>query len=677
MMRLVDIFAGCGGLSLGFDLQNDSTTYRTCLAIDNEPSATRLFNSNFGQLHPEYGQEIARTADVCWFESADEIRLFYLSHIAKLEGDQELRTRLLQLGFGRMLAEIRSLDTDCQAKLSLIACQRGFSAAASEVDPATYNLASVKKVLRTLGVRAFQRPGPDQRYLPWSDECLDRFWTVAEVPKADKASPPDDHFRATLWLQATEPLRAGAVKEGRGQHAGNGRRYASLASLLAGSWGKQLEAVITMWRYRRTQVIQNFANEVGPAIEEIYLRDYRVAGLLGGPPCKGFSRIGRPVANSLRSQGVFAWSNSEFGDERNKLVLHYVMFLEALKPSFFVFENVSNFQSSLKTPDGEIQADQIFAEAVANLSSSRLCYDVAAKQLKATAFGVPQARIRYIMFGVNQEFSTCRASAFFDLPNQEREITVTEAFFGLPAPAEFTPSNGVKTSTTTTCAKILPPASDRALSNYFDWIQRSIDQNRSETDAHIYRRMRADDAAFFQFIGPGIRWMDWELRGSSTLNAMKKALSGSKSLAPLAEGNLALRLILEETASRFGLKEQHLLHSSYLKNRSGTHGDWLERLAGDRPAKTVVAHIGKDTYGYIHPSETRPITIREAARLQSFPDSFSFAAAGVVDAYSAIGNAVPPLLASAFARRIAAIMFRNSERAKEVNILVPLRRSHA
>jgi site-specific DNA-cytosine methylase len=119
-------------------------------------------------------------------------------------------------------------------------------------------------------------------------------------------------------------------------------------------------------------------------------------------------------------------------------------------------------------------------------------------------------------------------------------------------------------------------------------------------------------------------------------------------LLELVEDNLALRLILEETATRFRLSEQHLLHPSYLKNRSGTHGDWLERLAGDRPSKTVVAHIGKDTYGYIHPSETRPITLREAARLQAFPDAFSFAGSGVVDAYTAIGNAVPPLLACVY-----------------------------
>ena len=62
-----------------------------------------------------------------------------------------------------------------------------------------------------------------------------------------------------------------------------------------------------------------------------------------------------------------------------------------------------------------------------------------------------------------------------------------------------------------------------------------------------------------------------------------------------------------------------------------------------------VAHLCKDTYGYIHPWEPRGITVREAARLQSFPDDFLFNCT-IGDAYKQIGNAVPPLLAYGVAK---------------------------
>src|ERR1700716_4155020 len=75
------------------------------------------------------------------------------------------------------------------------------------------------------------------------------------------------------------------------------------------------------------------------------------------------------------------------------------------------------------------------------------------------------------------------------------------------------------------------------------------------------------------------------------------------------------------------------------------------KLQANGPVRTLTAHIGKDTYTHIHydSDQARVITVREAARLQSFPDGFVFA--GTMNpAFRQIGNAVPPLLASAVAR---------------------------
>ena len=76
-----------------------------------------------------------------------------------------------------------------------------------------------------------------------------------------------------------------------------------------------------------------------------------------------------------------------------------------------------------------------------------------------------------------------------------------------------------------------------------------------------------------------------------------------------------------------------------------------KRLDETKPSHTLVAHLAKDTYSHIHPIEPRGITVREAARLQSFPDDFFFDCS-MGDAFKQIGNAVPPLLAYGVARTV-------------------------
>ena len=76
-----------------------------------------------------------------------------------------------------------------------------------------------------------------------------------------------------------------------------------------------------------------------------------------------------------------------------------------------------------------------------------------------------------------------------------------------------------------------------------------------------------------------------------------------------------------------------------------------QKLRMDRPSHTLVAHLSVDTYSHIHPYEPRGISVREAARLQSFPDDFLFQC-NMGDAFKQIGNAVPPLLSKGIAIRV-------------------------
>ncbi|NHA00601.1 DNA cytosine methyltransferase [Nocardioides sp. W3-2-3] len=107
------------------------------------------------------------------------------------------------------------------------------------------------------------------------------------------------------------------------------------------------------------------------------------------------------------------------------------------------------------------------------------------------------------------------------------------------------------------------------------------------------------------------------------------------------------RAVREDDREAFGLMTSTTLYSDLPKHlqryRTDSFNDKYKRLDWDDLSRTITAHIAKDGYWYIHPSEARTLTVREAARIQTFPDSFRFAGTRS-DAFRQIGNAVPPLL---------------------------------
>jgi len=90
--------------------------------------------------------------------------------------------------------------------------------------------------------------------------------------------------------------------------------------------------------------------------------------------------------------------------------------------------------------------------------------------------------------------------------------------------------------------------------------------------------------------------------------------------------------------------------------RTDIFPDKLKKQNPKEPATTIVAHLYKDGHMFIHPNEARSITVREAARLQSFKDTFEFPVSRT-HAFKQVGNAVPPLLAQALATAIRTEIF--------------------
>jgi len=115
--------------------------------------------------------------------------------------------------------------------------------------------------------------------------------------------------------------------------------------------------------------------------------------------------------------------------------------------------------------------------------------------------------------------------------------------------------------------------------------------------------------------------------------------------------------IPEEGMNRFDLQKRalHLTPQCWIKKTSGGT-DLFGRLWWDRPSVTIRTEFFKPEKGrYLHPQQHRPITHREAARLQSFPDEFKFRGSKTEIAKQ-IGNAVPPLLATRIADCVLALL---------------------
>jgi len=84
-------------------------------------------------------------------------------------------------------------------------------------------------------------------------------------------------------------------------------------------------------------------------------------------------------------------------------------------------------------------------------------------------------------------------------------------------------------------------------------------------------------------------------------------------------------------------------------HRNHVFKDKYFKLYANRPSRTITAHMKMDCHSHIHPTQTRSLTPREAARVQSFPDDYLFLGA-YLKTYMQIGNAVPPLMSQIFAR---------------------------
>ena len=325
-------------------------------------------------------------------------------------------------------------------------------------------------------------------------------------------------------------------------------------------------------------------------LREIGISGDKVDVLLGGPPCQGFSVVGRIKIASLVREGKWKLNNGNpnlVDDPRNLLYKEFVRLLKEIQPDFFVMENVPGIKSYM---NGE------FIKEILR-SFERAGYRTEFRVLNAVNYGVPQTRKRGFFIGNRLGYRNPFPRETHYLPDskqdedrdgrQQRAINVWEAIGDLPPLRAGEGHNPMSYTKDPFC-------------EYQRWARKTS----KAVFNHVSRHHSPRDIAAFRIMKPGSRWKD----------------------------------LPQEIKAMYGYRDDIFT-------------DKFKRLWKNKPAWTITSHLQKDGYLYIHPTQVRTITVREAARLQSFPDTFVFEGAKV-EQFKQVGNAVPPLLAKVIAEEI-------------------------
>ena len=323
--------------------------------------------------------------------------------------------------------------------------------------------------------------------------------------------------------------------------------------------------------------------------------DKAVAGrsvdvVVGGPPCQAYSTAGRV----RDSKGMAS-------DPRNFLFESYVRILEHYRPKFFVFENVTGLLSA------KVNGKPILPSIMKALGTAyKVISDPAILVHNTADYGVPQIRKRVIIMGVRKDIDNKDVIDLYNdvLKTHWNPETESESRKGLKKFISVKEAIGD-----------LPP------------VEPGED---ASTDTYNY----PCDNAFLKRIGrAGIHpLMDHIARKHNALDRERFAV--------MIRNRWTFGQLRKEMP-QYEHEHARVFDNSYVVQ-------WW-----DLPSKTILAHIHKDGFQFIHPdgAQTRSFTVREAARIQSFPDDFEFAGSRG-EKYKQIGNAVPPLFAEALAKSI-------------------------
>nr|WP_275437556.1 DNA cytosine methyltransferase [Roseomonas mucosa] len=395
--------------------------------------------------------------------------------------------------------------------------------------------------------------------------------------------------------------------------------------------------------------------------------------IVGGPPCQAFARVGRP---KLRE--IDAHPEAFKHDPRARLYLEYLRYVDAFQPLAVLMENV---------PDVLNHGGQNVAEDICEVLAEK-GYICGYTLLNAVHYGVPQMRERMFLVAYHREVAGTvrfpKATHRFVLP---RGYDGTRAVAKKSLRGRLAAQGNLLSETAGHPHSYVEPPDAREAPNRAVTAGDALGDlpsiyAREQLAAGRLRRgarrfdapIRYDGRRRVSAYAQAMRtWLGFEAADILTDHVIRYLPRDYEIFARMEPGDQypqayqhALDMLAERAAAlrrkgivaAQGSPEYEQLRKAIVPPYDpGKFPNKWRMLHRDEPSRTLMAHLGKDSYSHIHydKEQARPISVREAARLQSFPDGFVFC--GTMNpALRQIGNAVPPLLAKALAKAIKATL---------------------
>jgi DNA (cytosine-5)-methyltransferase 1 len=364
--------------------------------------------------------------------------------------------------------------------------------------------------------------------------------------------------------------------------------------------------------------------------------------LVGGPPCQAYARVGRAKLRKVADH-----PEAFRVDPRANLYLRYLAYVRAFRPLALLIENV---------PDILHYAHHNVAQEIVDTLDG-YGYDAKYSLINSAFHGVPQMRDRVYLIAYRRELRadirSPRATHHMELPpGYSGTRAVALRYVDLLGGAGYTtPDLGNKSlpfpiTAPEAIGDLAPIRGDSVKRGARHWT--ALAKYREDHELTEYQRVMREWPGFEAGEGVYDHAIRYLPRDGLVFKEMREG-------AEYPEAQMtALKIVRREAARlgyRDGTKKYQALHDSIVPpyDVSKFPNRWW-KLRRDYPVRTLMAHIGKDTYSHIHydGKQARTISVREAARLQSFPDGSVFC--GTMNpAFRQIGNAVPPLMAAAIA----------------------------